>query len=98
MSMTIRHKLKGEPVFTSGNTDGLEVAAFPQSLDETQPSGMIAHTLAWVKQIAGLADVKLRRHAALDARRKTRSLFHSWAESDLAHRDVARQIWPASRP
>jgi hypothetical protein len=44
---------------------------------------------------AGRAPDPRRKRA--DPDRERRSVFHSWAADDLAHRDVALQLWPAAR-
>ncbi len=88
MSMTIRHKPQGVPVASTrhlGFPAPLPVAA---DADASEASSVVARAIALARRL-----FRARISQPNGSLAESRSVFHAWARSDLAHRDVARQIW-----
>jgi hypothetical protein len=86
MSMPIRHPLKGEPHPESGSLAAPAAGAFATRAEKT--AGWVLAARDWARRSLGSDRGK----------REPRSLFQTWAASDLAHRDAASQMWPTLAP
>lgn len=81
MSISIRHPLEGRPVsFGGGRLDEAAVALVGRK--RAPKSSFPTVVAAWLRRVFGPSA----------PRRDRRSLFHSWAAADLAHRDPALQL------
>lgn len=100
MSIPIRQPLRGLPILLCPHAFNRAKA---WGGEKTKSQSFVATVLAWMGRSAiattpkacfsldGYGDRVMRR-------RESRHMFQNWAASDLAHRDVASQIWPAFTP